>query len=81
VDEARKFRPAYAPEGWQKYADEGRSFSVESDEAAEARERAWREFAQPGAKVPLLWDDGVTLLEIASVAEDGTIEVRAARPD
>lgn len=42
---------------------------------------AWREFAQPGQRIPLLWDDGVTLLEIASVAEDGTIEVRSATPE
>lgn len=50
---------------------------VEPAEVAEAREKAWREYAQPGARIPLLWDDGVTLLEIASVADDGTIEVRS----
>lgn len=40
---------------------------------------AWREFAQPGARIPLLWDEGVTTLEIVSVAEDGTVEVRSTK--
>lgn len=44
-------------------------------------EKAWRDFAKPGARLPLLWDDGVTMLEIASVGDDGTIELKAAKPE
>lgn len=44
-------------------------------------DKAWRDFAQPGQRIPLLWEDGVTMLEIASVADDGTIEVRSVKPE
>jgi hypothetical protein len=54
---------------WRKY------------QPVEGEEDAWREFARPGQQVPLMWEDGVTMLEIVSVAEDGTIEVRSAKPE
>lgn len=76
MDDTPKFRPTHAPDGWQQRAEEGQSVSFETAEQAAEREAAWREFAQPGARIPLLWEDGVTTLEIASVGEDGTIEVR-----
>jgi hypothetical protein len=41
-------------------------------------EEAWPSY-EVGQKVPLLSECGVTTLEVISVAEDGTIELRSQR--
>jgi hypothetical protein len=58
---------------------DGQWIYFESPEAAEAKEAEFRAFMQPGRQVPLLWEDGVTMLEVADVHPDGAIEVRSAQ--
>lgn len=71
-----RFRPTIAPPTDRK---DGQWVQFESPEQAAAKEAALRAFMQPGQRVPLLWDDGVTLLEVAEVQPDGTIEMRSAQ--
>jgi len=75
MDEPVRFRPTTAPAG----IGEPTTIRFETAEEAARRDAEFRAFMQPGQEVPLLWEDGVTTLEVAAVHPDGMIEIRSKR--